>query len=198
MTLNIQLMTMGSMIVSGIYLGIAFETYRKLTMWWRQYSVFKFICDLAFSLSQTVIIFYVLYQVNDGQLRIYVFLACLLGFSMYVVFLKKIYIWLLNKIFKFISALFYGVYNLINLIIITPIVNIIKFFYKVLKYILNGLVVLLENTLLKVLKKLILYLYSLFSPSWLEKKSQIEKKYSIIKNTLSLKWKRLFKKGGSD
>src|SRR5690625_7846856 len=110
MTLNIQLMTMGSMIVSGIYLGIAFETYRKLTMWWRQYSVFKFICDLAFSLSQTVIIFYVLYQVNDGQYRIYVFLACLLGFSMYVVFLKIYYIWLYIIIFKFHTDLYYWIY----------------------------------------------------------------------------------------
>src|SRR5699024_11891782 len=36
--------------------------------------------ELGFWFIQTAVLFYILFKVNEGELRIYVFLACLLGY----------------------------------------------------------------------------------------------------------------------
>ncbi len=197
MTLNIQLMTMGSMILGGIYLGMAFDTYRRLLVW-QNHPVVKFFSDLLFSLVQTAILFYILYKVNDGQLRIYVFLACLLGFSMYVVLLKRGYIWLLNKLIHLIASIIRGVFALINLVLINPILILINFIYRCLFMIVKGLVIVLNYILFRPLKKVILFCYSLIPTKWQNSGSQMKKKYSIIKNNFIFRWKQWIGKGGND
>ena len=68
----------------------------------------------------------VLFQVNDGELRAYIFLACLLGFSMYVVMFKTIYKRVLEWIIKVLVALTKGIIKILNTLIIRPIRWIIE------------------------------------------------------------------------
>src|SRR5690625_5859173 len=75
MTLNVQFLTMLFMVVSGFYLGIALETFRRFSPLWRHRPVLVYIFEVSFWLIQTFIIFYVLYKVNAGELRVYIFLA---------------------------------------------------------------------------------------------------------------------------
>src|SRR5699024_5518630 len=69
--------TMLTMIAGGVYLGFAFETYRRLTRGLRKNWLFLYVLELGFWFIQTAVLFYILFKVNEGELRIYVFLACL-------------------------------------------------------------------------------------------------------------------------
>jgi len=119
-------MTMLAMILSGFYLGIIQETYRRLTVYWRKRVFLTYFLEISFWLTQTAIIFYVLYRVNAGELRLYVFLACLLGFSVYQVFAKSIYKRLLESIIRIMAAIYHFFERLFQGLIITPISWIIK------------------------------------------------------------------------
>lgn len=135
MTLNTQLLTMISMIVGGIYLGFATETFRRISVIWNSKKILTFIAEILYWVFQTCILFLVLFQVNDGELRAYIFLACLLGFSMYVVMFKTIYKRVLEWIIKVLVALTKGIIKILNTLIIRPIRWIIELLLRIVYYI---------------------------------------------------------------
>src|SRR5699024_5655404 len=106
MTLHVQLITMLTMIAGGVYLGCAFETYRRLTRGLRKSWLFLYVLELGLWFIQTAVLFYMLFKVNGGELRIYVFLACLLGYSMYVVIFQKRHQQILEGSTRLIKAFF--------------------------------------------------------------------------------------------
>src|SRR5690625_7413437 len=91
MTLQVQFLTMVSMIIGGLYLGIARDTYLRFTPYWRQRIILKYVFEIAFWMIQTLLLFYILFRVNPGDLWFYVFLACLLGVSLFIVFFVSLY-----------------------------------------------------------------------------------------------------------
>lgn len=121
MTLSIQFLTMVVMIMSGFYLGIALETFRRFSPLWRHRPVLVYMFEVGFWLIQTFIIFYVLYRVNAGALRVYVFLACLLGFAMYQALAASLYRHALEYIIRGLKRILWMVKRLYHLFIFTPI-----------------------------------------------------------------------------
>src|SRR5690625_6330308 len=103
MTLHVQVITMGSMILSGIYLGIVLETYRRFSVWWRNITFLKYLFEICFWLSQTVILFFILFKVNNVEFRFYILFAFLLGLTLSVLFFKKLFFWFFEKLFKIVS-----------------------------------------------------------------------------------------------
>lgn len=160
------------MIAGGIYLGFITETFRRASINWRNNVYATYIFEIGFWVTQTFILFFVLYKVNDGELRVYVFLACLLGFSIYVVLFKTIYKRLLEFMIKVIKVIVKGVIQTIDVLIIQPIKWIVHAAVIVLLYVLNVCLKLLLF-ILKVLFypiKLLLYGIKSLLPEKITKK----------------------------
>lgn len=130
MSLSIQFLTMITMVLSGFYLGIVQETFRRLTYYWKRRVFLTYFLEISFWLTQTAIILYVLFRVNAGEIRVYVVLACILGFSMYQVFAKKTYKQLLEWIIRIVAAVYRFFNNLIHTLIIAPISWIIRTLFR--------------------------------------------------------------------
>src|SRR5690625_2219485 len=200
MTLHAQAITMGSMILGGIYLGVALETYRRFSVWWKNIHFLSYLFEICFWLSQTTILYIVLFKVNYGELRLYVFLACLLGFSIYVVLFKKIYVWLLELIIRIVSATVNGIIYTIHLFIVKPIIWMIRLVNKVVQFLwkcLYAVLLFFVNILLLPIKLIIMVLKLILPNKWIEKCSQFATRCSTIVNNYLLKLKQFFKKGGN-
>lgn len=91
MSLNVQFLTMIAMVLGGFMLGVAHETFRRFSPYWKKRLVLTYVLELSFWLSHTFLLFYLLYRVNGGELRLYVFIACLLGYSIYQVTAVNLY-----------------------------------------------------------------------------------------------------------
>jgi len=121
MTLSIQFTTMAMMVLSGIYLGLIQDTFRRFAIHWEKKKALSYLIEISFWILQTLIVFYVLFRVNAGELRLYVFLACLLGFSAYQALLKKGYKLVLERVIN-VGTRILGVFQrVISILLITPL-----------------------------------------------------------------------------
>src|SRR5690625_1760968 len=98
MTLDTQFLTMIFMVLGGLYLGIAKDTFRRFSPYWKNKRFINYAMEICFWLTQTFLLFYVLFRINGGELRFYVFLACLLGYAMFQAFDSDLSILLLIDI----------------------------------------------------------------------------------------------------
>ena len=79
MTLSIQFITMAAMVLSGIYLGVIRDTFQRFAIYWKGRKLLSYLLEIIFWILQTLVVFYVLFLVNAGEIRLYIILACLLG-----------------------------------------------------------------------------------------------------------------------
>lgn len=126
MTLTVQFMTMLSMIAGGVYLGAALDTYRRITRFWQKKRTVVYLFESLFWLGQTVLLFYLLFKVNYGELRVYVYIACLLGFSMYQVLFKKTYGSILEFIIRIVRAIVLVIGRVGQLLLFKPLSGLIQ------------------------------------------------------------------------
>lgn len=134
MTLNVQVMTMLVMTAGGIYLGFALETYRRLTRNLLKWPVFVYVLESLFWMIQTIILFILLYNVNYGELRFYVILACLLGYSIYQVVCKHIYQKLLEKVIIAIKTIFGWFVQAFDALLIQPVLWVFRVLLRIGKF----------------------------------------------------------------
>lgn len=134
------------MVISGIYLGMARETYERFSRIWYRRKALTYGSEITFWLLQTIIIFFVLYKVNYGEIRIYTFLAILLGYSMYVVLFQTVYKRLLEIIIKTSKFIIRMTIRIVDMFIIVPIKWILKVILAILSVVLR-----LVTTILNVL-----------------------------------------------
>ncbi|HLR51929.1 MAG TPA: spore cortex biosynthesis protein YabQ [Candidatus Avamphibacillus sp.] len=150
MTLDVQFMTMISMILGGIYLGVALETFRRFSPYWKNNRILTYFMEICFWLIQSFVLFYILFRVNGGEIRVYSALACLLGFSAYKALAANFYKRFLERIIIIVTSIYRFFVKVINGLIIQPIKYIIYFFITCLLLILKGLYTTL-SFLLKVI-----------------------------------------------
>lgn len=129
MTLHTQFMTMGAMIVGGMYVGFANETFRRFVPLWQRSNFLIYSLEILFWLLQTSVLYYVLYRINYGELRLYLLFALISGFLLYLALFQKIYIKTLNFFINIIRRILITLYKLCML----PIVYISRFLIKVVK-----------------------------------------------------------------
>lgn len=166
MTLTVQFTTMLAMVLSGLYLGIVQSTFQRFSIHWKKRVFLKYSLEISFWIIQTVIIFYVLFRVNAGELRLYVFLACLLGFSFYQALVKVYYLRILESIiligrkvlFILASILEFSVWKPIKLLFLI-VTSILFFLAKVclFPFLLLGKLIysVLPEKIIKFLHKLV-------------------------------------------
>ncbi|MHA6252894.1 spore cortex biosynthesis protein YabQ [Oceanobacillus sp. CAU 1775] len=121
MSLSVQFATIIAMVLSGVYLGIIQSTFQRFSVYWKKRNILKYVLEISFWVLQTVIIFYILFRVNAGELRLYVFLACLLGFSFYQALLKGYYLRLLEVLIRIGKKVLFIIERILYVLIFKPI-----------------------------------------------------------------------------
>jgi spore cortex biosynthesis protein YabQ len=196
-----------SMIGMGSLFGVMFDTYQRFLDRPNRKSWIVFINDLLFWVIQALIIFYILFLVNNGELRFYIFVALLCGFAAYQSLFKGIYLKLLEAMIRSVIALYQFIRRAFQLLIYKPVVGIIQLLISIIillgrgtfsfvKFILKVLLFILK-VLWVPIAKIIIILWKLLPKSI---KKYVEKLYNKtagifmeIKNYLvkwSKKWKR--------
>lgn len=181
MTLNVQFITMVSMVIGGFYLGIAHDTYERFSNLWRNRRILAYVLAITFWLSQAVILFVLLYRANYGELRVYVFLACLLGLSIYQVFAANLYRKMLEGFLTILRYILTTLLTIFTVIVIRPLQLLFRLLFAILKMIGHVFLSLIIFLLLpfKIMVKLLYRLLPKKIKKIFDKKSSF---YSIIEN----------------
>ncbi|QAA21227.1 spore cortex biosynthesis protein YabQ [Sporolactobacillus terrae] len=98
MTLEEQYASLMLMIVMGIWFGASFSVYQHFVHPRKERRWILLISDPLFWIVQALLLFSFLLPMNEGQLRLYYFLAIALGFSFYKALLEKPFMRLFGKI----------------------------------------------------------------------------------------------------
>jgi len=121
MTLSTQFLTMLAMIGMGSLFGASLDTHNRFLKRSKRKSWIVFINDILFWLFQGLSIFYVLFSVNMGELRFYIFLALLCGFAAYQSLFKKIYMKVLERAIAITISVYVFFVKAIRVLIIRPL-----------------------------------------------------------------------------
>ena len=90
----------------GQFLWSCPDTYNRFLKRSERKRWIVFIHDFLFWVIQGLLIFYVLFLVNEGEFRFYLFLALLCGFSAYQALLKSLYRSSLELFIKIVIKIF--------------------------------------------------------------------------------------------
>lgn len=186
MTLQIQFTAMISMIAGGFYLGLARDTFLRFSPIWKNRVILNYLLEIIFWTTQTTLLFFILYKVNTGELRIYIFIACLLGFAAYQAIAAPIYKKILERVIRLITAIYRVCHTIVNVLMITPVKWFIYATLWIIHSTLQVIIWVLKCILLPV-RWLLKLIYNV-SPQKVQK--NIDKSvnvYSIINDTLK-KW----------
>lgn len=153
MTLSTQFLTMLSMIGMGTLFGAMFDTYQRFLKRPKRKSWIVFFNDLLFWITQALIIFYVLFLVNNGELRFYIFVALLCGFAAYQSLLKGMYVRLLELIIRTVISVYRFIRKSFLVLIYKPVVGIIQLVISLIILLGRGLF-----TLVKFILKVLIFI----------------------------------------
>ncbi|MBS4193416.1 spore cortex biosynthesis protein YabQ [Bacillus sp. FJAT-49705] len=153
MTLNIQFMTMLAMIGMGSVFGASLDTYNRFLKRTKRKSWIVFVNDILFWIVQGLAIFYILFIVNRGELRFYIFVALLCGFAAYQSLFRRLYLHLLEIVILMIISIYRFLLKLFHYVIYKPVRGLILAVISILLLLGKGLL-----ALLNIIFKLILFL----------------------------------------
>jgi spore cortex biosynthesis protein YabQ len=132
MTLSTQFLTMLTMIGMGSFFGAALDTYNRFLNRTTRKQYFVFINDILFWILQGLIIFYVLFIVNEGELRFYIFIALLCGFAAYQSLLKGYYLKILETTISIAISLWNFLAKLFQVLVYRPLLSIISLLISII------------------------------------------------------------------
>lgn len=141
---HVQWFTLGLMLLSGVGMGLAYDSYRVLSLKLRFPKWINGALDLLYWLMAALFVFRMLYAGNHGQLRFYVFLGLFLGVWTYFWLISvsfKRFVVMLIQVVQYIVHL---IWRLAEILIGTPLRLIWRLFagiarlaWRVLRFILN-------------------------------------------------------------
>ncbi|MFP7171843.1 spore cortex biosynthesis protein YabQ [Terribacillus sp. 7520-G] len=121
MTLTVQFLTIVSMIAGGVYLGAAMDTFRRFERHWKKRVVMRYVMECSFWLLQALLLFFLLFQVNQGEMRFYILLALLCGFAGYRALFQTSYRRVLELLIRIIRKTMIITKRILQVLILTPI-----------------------------------------------------------------------------
>lgn len=171
MTLTIQFYTLLAMIGMGSGFGAALDTYSRFLNRSERKRWIVFIHDFLFWIIQGLLIFYVLFLVNEGEFRLYLFLALLCGFSAYQALFKGFYQRFLEFLIILVIKLARFIANSVHMLIFLPIkwvivsilaiiIGIGKFVWTLLKWA-GKILLFILNIFWRPLKWILTYIWNL-------------------------------------
>ncbi|MDD5016563.1 MAG: spore cortex biosynthesis protein YabQ [Eubacteriales bacterium] len=84
----------------GILVGVAYDVYRGIRKAFRNGRWLTALLDTLFIITLGIIVVFVLYTANQGELRLYTFVGFVLGFALYMAGLSPFISYLAKKIKK--------------------------------------------------------------------------------------------------
>lgn len=194
MSLNEQFMAMFVMIAGGMYVGLAKDTVRRFAPLWESSISLKYGIEISFWFMQTAILYYMLFLVNAGELRLILFVAVFLGFSMYQALLSHMYVKILERTIHTGKGIYLKIKQIVIFLCIRPIQFLLGLLKKCLLFILIGvgeILLFLLRVLFIPMKWFGKRLYTLL-PSKITKFFPTQEQiYSIIKIIANL-WKKIW------
>jgi spore cortex biosynthesis protein YabQ len=124
---------MTAMVGSGIYIGMAVDTFNRIHLRKKRTGFFRYLNEILFWVLQGLILFYVLFLINQGEFRFYIWLAVIFGFVLYQSLLKEMYIKLLEYIIRYVVSFFRFLQKLFINLIIAPL----KWLFEIVTYLLT-------------------------------------------------------------
>jgi spore cortex biosynthesis protein YabQ len=199
MTLTTQFYTLLAMIGMGGFYGAALDTYNRFLKRSQRKRWIVFMHDVLFWVIQGLLIFYVLFLVNEGEFRFYLFLALLCGFSAYQALFKNLYRSSLEMFIKIVIKIFEFFVKSFQILIFLPIKWMVTVILTLLIGIWKTLFFLLKwvGKLLLIIVKIILkpFQWTLIK-IWNRLPATVTKKVGKFYNTLTgilLKCKNIIK-----
>ena len=135
-------------IINGLLIGLLFDFFRILRKATRTSDFITYIEDALFWILTGIIILYSIFIYNNGEIRLFMFLAIILGILIYLIFISKMILSIslgiidvvkkiLSTIFNIIKIPFHFFMKMIKKLFFNPIsfiiINIRKFFTKYFK-----------------------------------------------------------------
>lgn len=207
MTLTTQFYTLVAMIGMGSFFGAALDTYNRFLKRSQRKRWIVFVHDVLFWVIQGLLIFYVLFLVNEGEFRFYLFLALLCGFSAYQALFKRLYVSSLEMFIKIVINIFEFFVKSVQLFIILPIkwlittiisifIGIWKVFFFLLKW-LGKLIFMILRVIIKPFQWIIIKIWKMLPETTTKKVAKFYNKLTGIllkcKNVIKTwinKWKK--------
>lgn len=147
MTLTTQFYTLITMIGMGSCFGASLDTYQLFLKRTERRRWIVFIHDLLFWLIQALLVFYVLFLVNQGELRFYSFLALVCGFAAYQALFKKSYLFILKIMIAFVKGILRLIKKICEVLLVKPILAVILLIVFLVKLLYTGLFSLVQMIL---------------------------------------------------
>jgi spore cortex biosynthesis protein YabQ len=155
MTLSVQFYTMLAMVGMGSVFGAALDTYNRFLNRKTKKRWLVFLNDFLFWILQALFIFYILFSVNFGEVRFYVFVALLCGFAGYQALLKDFYKKILERVIqgsisfyrflvKLATNLIYSPVKWLILLLVSILVGLAKGLWAVLGFIVRAILAILK------------------------------------------------------
>lgn len=121
MTLQVQFFSLIWMLGSGVVLGVVFDVYRVLQKKLHIRGWLISLLDLLYWMGSTLFVFYVLLSSNDGQLRLYIFVALCLGLWIYFKKWSSLVIQIVLWLIKAFEMVIKWIFVLFDALVIRPL-----------------------------------------------------------------------------
>ncbi len=144
MSLPVQFYTLLAMIGMGSLFGATLDTYQRFLKRGKRKRWIVFLNDLLFWFIQGALIFYVLFLVNYGEVRFYLLLALLCGFSAYQALFKIIYLKLLESLIQWIKSIARLIYRTAYLLVYKPFRGLYLLIIAIILYVFSLLLSLVK------------------------------------------------------
>ena len=179
------------MIGMGTFFGAALDTYNRFLQRSKRKNWITFINDVLFWVFQGLLIFYVLFHVNQGEWRFYIFIALICGFAAYQSLFKQIYLKILERLINVVISIYNFFVRLFLALIYKPIKGLVTLLISTIMILSNGLYMVIKwvirsiwliiRQIIKLIMWCLLLFWKLF-PKPL--KNSVEKLYNRIAGNL--------------
>ena len=78
--------------ICGVIIGIFFDLFRILRKSFKTPDIITYIEDIIFGILTGIFLIFIIFVFNNGELRFYIFLALILGLSIYLLTISKYFI----------------------------------------------------------------------------------------------------------
>lgn len=124
MSLSIQWLTLGAMLLSGVGMGVVFDGYRVVSNELRFPRWSLSILDLLYWIASALVVFKMLYASNNGEVRAYVFFGLAMGALFYYLFFSKITMTITLWLIKAVKWCIHLIISIFHILVIKPIIII--------------------------------------------------------------------------
>ena len=102
-------------IINGLLIGLLFDFFRILRKAIKTADFITYIEDALFWILTGLIILYSIFTYNNGEIRLFMFLAIILGILIYLIFISKIILSISLNIINIVKKIFSIVFHIIKI-----------------------------------------------------------------------------------